>query len=64
MRVKLGLDDDVLNQALDFARESVHLTSITTGAQRQRSGLQLLPIQDSGAVVDLQLVNQPRDQLP
>ena len=64
MRVKLGLDDDVLDAARDFALESVRSTSTTTGAHRQRSGLPLLPIQDSGAVVDLQLVNQLRDQLP
>lgn len=62
--MRLGLDDDVLDVVRDFARESGRSTSATPGAQRQRSGLQLLPIQDSGAVVDLQLVNQLRDQLP
>ena len=62
--MRLGLDDDVLDAACDVTRESVRSTSATPGAQRQRSGLPLLPIQDAGAVVDLQLVNQLRDQLP
>ena len=77
--MRLGLDDDVLDAACalarqqgstlgavisDLARESLRSASSTTGAQRQRSGLPLLPIHDSGAVVDLQLVNQLRDQLP
>lgn len=60
----LGLDDNVLDALRDFPRESVSSTSSTPGAQRERSGLPLLPIQDPGAVVDLQLVNQLRDQLP
>ena len=62
--MRLGLDDNVLDAVCDFPRESVCSTSTTPGAQRQRSGLPLLPIQDAGAVVDLQLVNQLRDQLP
>ena len=61
--MRLDLDDDMLDAARDFARESVRSTSATPGAERQRSGLPILPIQDSGAVVDLQLVNQLRDQL-
>ena len=60
----LGLDYNVLGAARDFPRETVNSTSTTPGAQRQRSGFPLLPIEDSGAVVDLQLVNQLRDQLP
>ena len=79
MRTTLSLDDDVLDAARalarqqgstlgavisDLARESLRSASSTTGANRQRSGLPLLPIHDSGAVVDLQLVNQLRDELP
>ena len=63
VRMRLGLDDDVLDAECDFTRESVRSTSITPGAQRQRSGLPLLQIQDTGAVVDLQLVNQLQDEL-
>ena len=54
---------DVLDAARDFARESVLSTSTTPGVQRKRSGLPLLPIQGSGVVVDLPLVNQLRDEL-
>ena len=79
MRTTLALDDDVLYAARalarqqgstlgavisDLARESLRSASSTTGAKGQRSGLPLLPIHDSGAVVDLQLVNQLRDELP
>ena len=79
MRTTLALDDDVLDAARalarqqgstlgavisDLARESLRSASSTTGANRQRSGLPLLPVHDSGAVVDLQLVNQLRDELP
>ena len=43
------------------ARESLRSTASKNSAQRQRSGLRLLPIKHAGAVVDLQLVN---DELP
>jgi len=33
-------------------------------AQRQRNGLPLLPLQPGGAPVDLELVNQLRDEAP
>ena len=33
-------------------------------AQTQRSGLPLLPLQPGGAPVDLELVNQLRDEVP
>ena len=79
MRTTLALDDDVLDAARalarqqgstlgavisDLARESLRSASSTTGVKGQRSGLPLLPIHDPGAVVDLQLVNQLRDELP
>ena len=46
------------------ARENQRSTASKNGAQRQRSGLPLLPINHARAVVDLQLVNQLRDELP
>jgi len=78
MRTTLALDDDVLDAARslarqrgitlgavisDLARESLRSTAPKNGAQHQRSGLPLLPIRNAGAVVDLQLVNQLRDEL-
>ena len=79
MRTTLALDDDVLDAARalaqqqgstlgavisDLARESLRSASSKKGLKGQRSGLPLLPIHDPGAVVDLQLVNQLRDELP
>ena len=79
MRTTLALDDDVLDAARslarqrgitlgevvsDLARESLRSTAPENGGQPHRSGLPLLPIKNAGAVVDLQLVNQLRDELP
>ena len=46
------------------ARENQRSTASKNGAQRQRSGLPLLPINHARAVVDLQLVNQVGEQVP
>lgn len=79
MRTTLALDDDVLDAARslarqrgitlgevisDLARESLRSTAPKNCAQSQRSGLPLLPIKNAGVVVDLQMVNQLRDELP
>ena len=80
MRTTLALDDDVLEAARalarqqgstlgavisDLARESLRSpVGGASDAERERSGLPLLPIRTSGAVVDLELVNQLRDELP
>ena len=48
----------------DLDRESLLSSRPLKGGYQQRSGLPLLPIQNEVAVVDLQLVNQLRDELP
>ena len=79
MRTTLALDDDVLEAARalarqqgstlgavisGLARESLRSTARgSSDVERERSGLPLLPIRASGAVVDLELVNQLRDEL-
>ena len=80
MRTTLALDDDVLEAARALARQQgSSLGAVISGLareslrasargssddERERSGLPLLPIRTSGAVVDLELVNQLRDELP
>ena len=80
MRTTLTLDDDVLEAARALARQqgstlgavisSLARESLRASArgssddEQERSGLPLLPIRTSGAVVDLELVNQLRDELP
>ena len=80
MRTTLALDDDVLEAARALARQQGStLGAVISGlareslrgsargssdVERERSGLPLLPIRNSGAVVDLELVNQLRDELP
>ncbi|QNJ04983.1 hypothetical protein SynMEDNS5_00222 [Synechococcus sp. MEDNS5] len=77
MRTTLQLDDDVLDAARVLARQQ-HLSvgEVISELARQalrrpagleeppseRSGLPLLPIKSSGGVVDLNLVNQLRDE--
>ena len=79
MRTTLALDDDVLVAARALARQQGStLGAVISGLARQslrvssrgssdseqeRSGLPLLPIRTSGVDVDLQLVNQLRDEL-
>ncbi len=79
LRTTLALDDDVLVAARALARQQGStLGAVISGLARQslrasssgssdseqeRSGLPLLPIRTSGADVDLQLVNQLRDEL-
>ena len=78
MRTTLAFDDDVLLAARSLARQrgitlgavisdlagaSLRSTASKNSVQQQRSRLPLLPIKDAGAVVDLQLVNQLRDEL-
>ena len=80
MRTTLALDDDVLEAARalarqqactlgavisDLARESLRSpVGGSSDSEQERSGLTLLPIRTSGVVVDLELVNQLRDELP
>ena len=80
MRTTLALDDDVLEAARALARqqgstlgavisalarESLRSTARgSSDVERERSGLPLLPIRTAGAFVDLELVNQLRDELP
>jgi len=80
MRTTLALDDDVLEAARALARQQGStLGAVISGlareslrsqargssdVERERSGLPLLPIRTLGAVVDLELVNQLRDELP
>ena len=80
MRTTLALDDDVLEAARALARQQgstlgavisalarESLRSPARGSsdvERERSGLPLLPIRTAGAFVDLELVNQLRDELP
>ena len=80
MRTTLALDDYVLKAARALARQqSSTLGAVISGlareslrspargssdVERERSGLPLLPIRTSEAFVDLELVNQLRDELP
>lgn len=77
MRTTLTLDDDVLAAAKVLARERRQpigsvisalarqaLATPTTGQPAQRNGLPLLPVHPGGAPVDLELVNQLRDEAP
>ena len=78
MRTTLALDDDVLDAARVLARQKgTSLGVVISGLARetlrscaskpyaqQRSGLPLLPLKPAGALVDLQLVNQLRDEQP
>ena len=76
MRTTLQLDDDVLDAARVLARQrrlsvGAVISELVRQALRrpaglekppsERSGLPLLPINTSGCVVDLSLVNQLRD---
>jgi hypothetical protein len=60
------LDDDVLAAARVLARQRRQPMAqpATSSAQAQRNGLPLLPLQPGGAPVDLELVNQRRDETP
>lgn len=77
MRTTLSLDDDVLDAARALARQrGVSVGEVISGLARaalrtavpsqttpkQRSGLPLLASKAPAAVVDLQLVNQLRDE--
>ena len=80
MYITLAFDDDVLEVARAFARQQgstlcalisglarESLRSLASGSsvvKRERSGFPLLPTRNLWAVVDLQLVNQLRDELP
>jgi hypothetical protein len=66
MRTTLTLDDDVLAAAKVLARQALASPSHqpASPAQAQRNGLPLLPLQPGGAPVDLELVNQLRDEAP
>ena len=79
MRTTLALDDDVLEAARALARQQGSTLGAVISAlareslrasargssddEQERSGLPLLQIRTSGAVVDLELVNQLRDEL-
>jgi hypothetical protein len=73
----LQLDDDVLDAARvlarrrrlsvgavisDLARQALRRPAGLEETPSQRSGLPLLPLKRSGGVVDLNLVNQLRDE--
>ena len=77
MRTTLQLDDDLLDAARvlarrrrlsvgavisDLARQALLRPAGLEEVPAQRSGLPLLPIKPSGGVVDLNLVNQLRDE--
>jgi hypothetical protein len=49
-----------------LARQALASPSLqpASPAQTQRNGLPLLPLQPGGAPVDLELVNQLRDEVP
>ena len=78
MRTALALDQDVLEAARarergrtlgavisGLAREILRASARgSSDDEQERSGLHLLPIRTSGAVVDLELVNQLQDELP
>ena len=80
MRTTLVLDDDVLEAARalamqqgsilgsaisGLARESLRSPARgSSDVEQERLGLPLLPILSSGVVVDHELVNQLRDELP
>ena len=77
MRTTLQLDDDVLDAARvlarqrslsvgavisDLARQALRRPAGLEKVPTQRSGLPLLPLKPAGGVVDLDLVNQLRDE--
>lgn len=63
MRTTLTLDDDVLAAARVLARQALATPSPQPAIPAaQRNGLPLLPLQPGGAPVDLELVNQLRDE--
>jgi len=77
MRTTLQLDDDVLDAARvlarrrrlsvgavisELARQALLRPAGLEETPSQRSGLPLLPLKPSGGVVDLNLVNQLRDE--
>jgi hypothetical protein len=77
MRTTLQLDDDVLDAVRvlarrrrlsvgavisDLARQALRRPAGLEEVPSQRSGLPLLPLKPSGGVVDLNLVNQLRDE--
>ena len=66
MRSTHTLDDDVLVAAKMLARPALAGPNqqLATAAEARRNGLPLLPQQPGGAPVDLELVNQLRDEAP
>lgn len=64
MPITLQLDDDVLAAARVLARQilSRPAGNGSQAHQEQRSGLPQLPMKASSGVVDLELVNQLRDE--
>ena len=64
MRITLQLDDDVLAAARVLARQTLSRPAGngSQNHQEQRSGLPQLPVKASGGVVDLELVNQLREE--
>ncbi len=61
MRTTLQLDDDVLAAARVLARQQ--RSSSDNQRSDHRNGLPLLPWMERGAPVDLELVNNLRDEL-
>ncbi|MBS0344642.1 MAG: CopG family transcriptional regulator [Proteobacteria bacterium] len=76
MRTTLAIDDDILSAAKHLAeREHKSLGEVISMLARQglqkaraakpmRNGVPLLPTQQAGVPVTLELVNQLRDELP
>ena len=64
MRITLQLDDDVLAAARVLARQTLSRPAGngSQAHQEQRSGLPQMPVKASGGVVDLELVNQLREE--
>lgn len=66
VRTTLQLDDDVLAAARVLARQGLVAPAAGSGSEAHggdhRNGLPLLPWTDKGAPVDLELVNQLRDE--
>jgi hypothetical protein len=67
MRTTLQLDDDVLAAARVLARQALVAPATGFGLEHltadHRNGLPLLPWKETGAPVDLELVNNLRDEL-